>query len=36
MTKIDSVAKKYTIPTFNDNFNSSCLIPVIFGTVISQ
>jgi len=23
-------------PTFNDNFNSGCPIPVIFGTVITE
>jgi len=27
------VAKKVYHPTWNDNFNSSCMIPVIFGTV---
>jgi len=32
----DCVGKKVYHPTFNDNFNSSCPIPVIFGTVITE
>jgi len=28
--------KKVYHPTFSDNFNSSCPIPVIFGTVIAE
>jgi len=28
--------KKVCHPTFNNNFDSSCLIPVIFGKVITE
>ena len=28
--------KKVYHPTLNDNFNSSCPIPVIFGTIITE
>jgi len=31
-----TVSKKGYHPTTNDNFNNSCQIPVIFGTVIAE
>jgi len=34
--KLTLCLKKGYHPTTNDNFNNSCPIPVIFGTIISE
>jgi len=36
VAEVQCVANDVCHPTFSDDFNSSCLIPAIFGTVITE